>query len=185
MNRDGTAHEPQWRRALELRDAYYLFLAKLAFRAGCTEDESRSVANASIAALMSYEADPGNEPIDNERAWLAGTARNKAYEAFRQRLPHHEEFQDDTWALSRRVVSPEGYVELLETLRALRDLDDKDREAVVLAAIGYSMKEIAATFGSTESAVKQRVSRARKILAAKVDGYSTTRRSTTAPGRTE
>lgn len=68
-------------------------------------------------------------------------------------------------------------LELRQTLAALRSLPRRDREALLLRAIGdLSYDDIAAVCGSSTAAIKMRVSRARRRLAGPVKETSDGRR---------
>lgn len=64
----------------------------------------------------------------------------------------------------RTWPSPEAHLETVETLRALRSLPGSHRDAVVLAAEGFSLREIADALGISVPAAKKRVSRGRRAL---------------------
>lgn len=72
-------------------------------------------------------------------------------------------------------------LELRQTLTALRSLPRRDREALLLRAIGeLSYDDIAAVCGSSTAAIKMRVSRARRRLSEPAKETSDGRRPTPA-----
>ncbi|MEL7530126.1 MAG: RNA polymerase sigma factor [Bacteroidota bacterium] len=70
--------------------------------------------------------------------------------------------------------SPEGAAERYLLYRALQQLPDAQREALILFEIsGFSIKEIEAIQGAGKSAVKARLVRARKALATLLEDHLT------------
>jgi RNA polymerase sigma-70 factor (ECF subfamily) len=87
----------------------------------------------------------------NETDYFAGTAESRD-----QQL----EFKDVLVAPDR----PELIMEILELRSALKHLSRKNRQALLLAASGYDMAEIAKKLKIAEGTVKSRVGRARQDL---------------------
>src|ERR1700759_1543644 len=113
-------------------------------------------------------------PGTNLKAWLFTILRNQFYSdrrrAWRQtpwdqeaaeRLPGTS--QDQSWS-----------ADLSDTARALRQLPDEQREALILVgAGGFSYEDAAAICHCAVGTVKSRVARARKALIAILDGGDT------------
>ena len=106
------------------------------------------------------------QPGTNMSAWLFTILRNLFRSEYRKR---HREVEDVTGAYTDSLTSlPEqtGNLELKEFRRALNDLPDDQREALVLVgASGFSYEEAAQIAGCAVGTVKSRVNRARNRLA--------------------
>ncbi|MEZ5774288.1 MAG: sigma-70 family RNA polymerase sigma factor [Hyphomicrobiaceae bacterium] len=102
----------------------------------------------------------------NLKAWLFTILRNTFFSDYRRRT---REVEDIDGAIAERVeVLPSqfGRVELAEVSRALLQLPDEQREALVLvAAEGLSYEEAARIGGCAVGTIKSRVNRARSRLA--------------------
>ena len=82
--------------------------------------------------------------------------------------------------LSAQGVSPEAVLDIQLLYRTMDKLPVKQRDALVLFEIsGFSMKEIAEIQGSTEGAVKTKISRGRQKLKdmLREKGYNIARRT--------
>jgi DNA-directed RNA polymerase specialized sigma24 family protein len=167
VNRDPAA-EGRQQRALELREAYYVELAKYAAWQGCTRAEAQLVANDSLAQLTIRELNPGVEPIENPRAWLYGVARHKVLELFRDRRRHLPLSDLPDEHVVDPGLRPEEYIEWIEVLDAMQKLPYKHRMPLILSAQGDSIAEMARFLDCTTDAAKQRLHRARKELRARL-----------------
>lgn len=150
-------------RALELFDRHFDELASHAVILGCDHAEAEDAAKEAICALMQRK--PDDEPILNARAWLYCVTHRQALKILtdphRRHLPIGELVEHPrqwTWA------TPEDHFEAMEQLRALRDLDDDYRKAVVLAAQGHPPAQIAEIIDESIDTAKQRVSRGRATM---------------------
>lgn len=110
-------------------------------------------------------------PGTNLRAWLFTILRNTFYSATARRA---REVPDTDGAHAARLVSDPSQdwaAEFTSLRRALDDLPDEHREAIVLVgAAGLSYEEAAAITGSALGTIKSRVHRARTRLTAALDG---------------
>ncbi|WP_235716302.1 RNA polymerase sigma factor [Amycolatopsis sp. ATCC 39116] len=151
---------------MTLRKLYYADLAGYAVKLGCPVSEARTIAEDAVTELVLGEHRGTVGPIEKERAWLFATVRNMALAARRKARWNADadahliadRTRQRTWA------SPEAHLETVETLRALRSLPGSHRDAVVLAAEGFSLREIADALGVSVPAAKKRVSRGRRAL---------------------
>lgn len=102
----------------------------------------------------------------NLKAWLLTILRNHYYSEFRKR---RREVADTDGEYSARLAShPEqfGHLDMAEMIKALDQLPDDQREAILLvSAEGFSYEEAAEISGCAVGTVKSRVNRARNKLA--------------------
>ena len=102
----------------------------------------------------------------NLRAWLFTILRNVYFSLHRKRRREVEDV--DRSMAAALVVAPEqyGHVELKDFQRALLQIPDEQREALLLVgAAGFSCEEAATVAGCAVGTIKSRVSRARTRLA--------------------
>jgi RNA polymerase sigma-70 factor (ECF subfamily) len=101
----------------------------------------------------------------NIQAWLVTILRNTFYSQMRKRK---REVQDSEGSFTARLsVRPDhdGVMDLRDFRRALAELPDDQREALLLVgASGFSYEEAAGICGCAVDTVKSRVSRARTRL---------------------
>jgi RNA polymerase sigma-70 factor (ECF subfamily) len=101
----------------------------------------------------------------NIQAWLVTILRNTFYSQMRKR---GREVQDSEGTFTARLSVPpaqDGVMDLSDFRRALAELPDDQREALLLVgASGFSYEEAAAICGCAVGTVKSRVSRARSRL---------------------
>ena len=108
------------------------------------------------------------EKIENKDQllhYLVRAARNRSISIWRKQK--HQESLSELHAerLSAQGVSPEVVLDIQLLYRTMDKLPAKQRDALVLFEIsGFSMKEIAEIQGSTEGAVKTKISRGRQKL---------------------
>lgn len=101
----------------------------------------------------------------NMQAWLVTILRNHYYSQMRKR---GREVQDSEGTYTAKLsVAPahDGVMDLADFRRALMDLPDEQREALLLVgASGFSYEEAAEICGCAVGTIKSRVSRARSRL---------------------
>ncbi len=107
----------------------------------------------------------------NLKAWLFTILRNQFY-SDRRRAWRQAPWDEGA---AERVPAPRGEqtwaVQLSDTARALRQLPNEQREALILVgAGGFSYEDAAAICNCAVGTVKSRVARARKALAASLEG---------------
>ncbi len=107
----------------------------------------------------------------NLKAWLFTILRNQFY-SDRRRAWRQAPWDEGA---AERVPAPKGEqtwaVQLSDTARALRQLPNEQREALILVgAGGFSYEDAAAICNCAVGTVKSRVARARKALTASLDG---------------
>jgi RNA polymerase sigma-70 factor (ECF subfamily) len=118
-------------------------------------------------ALMKAWSNLGRfEPGTNMKAWLFTILRNTLYSTHRKRK---REVQDVDGRYSATLASHPnqmGHLDLDDFCRALDQLPDDQREALILiGASGFSYEEAAEICGCAIGTVKSRVNRARARLA--------------------
>ncbi|KPP82190.1 MAG: RNA polymerase ECF subfamily sigma 70 factor [Oceanicaulis sp. HLUCCA04] len=103
----------------------------------------------------------------NFRAWIFTIVRNQFYSNCRRSWRQVAWDQEQADRTLTGPSSMNGVLELDETRRALLELPDDQREAIILVgAGGFSYEEAANICGCAVGTVKSRVSRARSALAA-------------------
>ena len=108
------------------------------------------------------------EKIENKDQllhYLVRAARNRSISIWRKQK--HQESLSELHAerLNAQGVSPETVLDIQLLYRTMDKLPAKQRDALVLFEIsGFSMKEIAEIQGSSEGAVKTKISRGRQKL---------------------
>ncbi len=121
--------------------------------------------------MRAWKARATFEPGTNMEAWLFRILRNAHVSGIRRnaRTPQGElGLVEHTLA---GVDDPSATVALNDLRQALNRLSDEQREALVLiGAGGWSYEEAAAHAGCAVGTMKSRVHRARRLLAAYVDG---------------
>jgi RNA polymerase sigma-70 factor (ECF subfamily) len=149
-------------------------LAKVLYR----NDESAADLTQETLA-KAWQARGSFAPGTNLRAWLFTIMRNQfrseARRAWRQ-MPWDEQ-------AAERIPGPRAEqiwtLELKDTARAMKSLSKRQRDALILAAVGgLSSEDAASVLGSRPTAVKSRVSRARQAMLSMLDG-----RAPLKPGR--
>lgn len=102
----------------------------------------------------------------NLRAWLFTILRNTYFSLYRKR---RREVQDTDGIYSQRLAthgSQDGHVDLADFRKALQQLPEEQREALIMiGASGLSYEEAADVCGVALGTIKSRVNRARGKLA--------------------
>ena len=110
------------------------------------------------------------EKIENKEQllhYLIRAARNRSISNWRKQKNQTELTELHAERLSDQGVSPDIILDIQLLYRMLDKLPSKQKDALVLFEInGFSMKEIADIQGSNEGAIKTKISRGRKKLAA-------------------
>jgi RNA polymerase sigma-70 factor, ECF subfamily len=113
--------------------------------------------------LRVVRAAPGYDARERETAWVFRIAQNVVRDAWRRRARSVED------ARPMDLATPAPQAVGLDLDRALADLPDEEREALLLAEIaGLSYAEIASATGATPAAVRSRIFRARQALRARL-----------------
>ena len=99
------------------------------------------------------------------RPWLFRVTRNACLDALRQNGWDHEQLDPNANGVARPEQVLDRSERLREVVRALKELPDSQREAIVLRELeGRSHHEIAADLGITTGAVRQLIHRGRTRL---------------------
>ncbi|HMB60496.1 MAG TPA: sigma-70 family RNA polymerase sigma factor [Xanthomonadales bacterium] len=156
--------------ALVRREHGRLIAQLLAWLGGSRLDLAEDMAQEALLTAMSVW--PYRGMPDNPRAWLARVARNRAIDRLRREhrevvyeeipAPHGSDPDDQLFA--SRISDPELRLMLLCCHPALTEFD---RLALTLRVVsGFTAREIASVFLVTDSAMGQRLARARRKLKA-------------------
>ena len=101
----------------------------------------------------------------NLRPWLYRIAHNSALNVLRQAGADHEEISDQIDGVETPPQALERRERFRSVVAAVRDLPERQRDAIVLQALeGRSYDEIATEMGVTGGAVRQLLNRARTTL---------------------
>jgi RNA polymerase sigma factor (sigma-70 family) len=101
------------------------------------------------------------------RPWLYRIAHNTALNALRDRSLRHEQLDESFDGVEQPDQALERSMGLREVLRAVQDLPERQRNAIVLRELeGRSYEQIAAELGVTGGAVRQLLNRARTSVRA-------------------
>jgi len=144
-------------------------------------DAAEDIAQDALAALVRRwrRAQPPESPA----AFVFAIAKRRAWRIVSRRalLAPLDALRDMAREEPTVEQAYEHRAELAIVRSALGDLSRKDREALLLRAVGeLSFEEIAAVTGASTAAVKMRISRARRRLAALVQERLDGRRKQTA-----
>ena len=100
---------------------------------------------------------PRFDNVTHEKAWLIRVAVNLCRDMLRKRRYHEEE--------TDQIAAPEENEQYRAILDALLTLPESFRVPVTLYYVeGYSVAELADILGKTQSAIKMRLSKGRKLL---------------------
>lgn len=148
-------------------------LARLLYR---NEESAADLTQETLA--KAWAARGSFAPGTNLRAWLFTIMRNQfrteARRAWRQ-MPWDEQ-------AAERIPGPPAEqiwaLELKDTVRTMKSLPKRQREAVVLAGVGgLSSEDAASVLNCRPTALKSRVSRARQAMHSMLDGKTPLRSS--------
>ncbi|AMS40539.1 RNA polymerase sigma factor [Aminobacter sp. NyZ550] len=115
--------------------------------------------------VKAWDKQSSFQPGTNLKAWLFTILRNEFYSQMRKR---GREVQDSDGLLTARLAvhpSQPGRLDLDDFRKALEQLPEDQREAIILiGASGFSYEEAAEICGCAVGTIKSRVSRARNRL---------------------
>ncbi|MGY6661942.1 MAG: sigma-70 family RNA polymerase sigma factor [Glycocaulis sp.] len=138
-----------------------------AFARSLTGDDSAADDLTQDALMKAWNARKRFRAGSNFRAWIFTIVRNQFYSNCRRSWRQVAWDQEQADRTLTGPSSMNGVMELDETRRALLELPDDQREAIILVgAGGFSYEEAANICGCAVGTVKSRVSRARAALAA-------------------
>lgn len=150
-------------RDIDIERAYNDY-ADLMYRLALTYVHNREGAEDAVHdAFISYmEKAPAFADAAHERAWLCRVTVNKCRDAARKRKVRQYIPLDDADTVS---AAAEADSTLAELYKALDKLPDRQRLTAVLHYLeGYPIADVAKMTGTTVSAVKMRLLRARETL---------------------
>ncbi|MGE0213327.1 MAG: sigma-70 family RNA polymerase sigma factor [Parvibaculaceae bacterium] len=102
----------------------------------------------------------------NLRAWLFTILRNQFYSEMRKKKREVEDADGSLQASLSVPAAQQGHMDMVDFRRALLQLPDDQREALILVgASGFAYEEAAEICGVAVGTIKSRVSRARLKLA--------------------
>lgn len=146
-----------------LFEQYHASLVRMLYRRTGDQDRAEDLAQETFARAVAA-------PPDNPRPWLFAVALNLVREDGRKAVRQGRRLQLLRAELDVPAPAPDAQLERDEARArvqaALAQLNDRDREALLLKAEGFSYPEIAETLGLKESAVGTTLSRARQRLVA-------------------
>ncbi len=117
--------------------------------------------------VKAWQARDAFVPGTNLKAWLFTILRNQFYSDRRRAWRQVSWDQDAAERIPGTSQDPGWSAELSDTARAMRELSDEQREALILVgAGGFSYEDAAAICHCAVGTVKSRVARARKALLA-------------------
>jgi RNA polymerase sigma-70 factor (ECF subfamily) len=145
----------------ELFAEYHASLVRMLFRRTGDHDRAEEIAQETFARAVAA-------PPRNPRPWLFAVALNlvredarkasrqgRRLELYRAEQPESEEAPDESLDREERIA---------QVRTALDTLTERDREALLLKAEGFSYDEIAATLGLARGAIGTTLARARRRL---------------------
>ena len=136
-----------------------------------TKANAEDVAQDALA--KAWRARDRFEPGTNLKAWLFTIVRNEFYSQRRNawRQTHWDENLDES--IPAPAYAQEWAMQLCDAVRALRELPDSQREALILiSAGGLSYDDAAKIYSVAAGTVKSRVARGRKALSKMIDGHA-------------
>jgi RNA polymerase sigma factor (sigma-70 family) len=137
----------------------------------CLDDFVSSVALTALERIQehAFRPDPEKPLRESVRAWLGGIVRFRAMDlrrkvTLRGRVVVRGPTEEHPVDVEATVPSPEARVEAREELRAIERLkmSPMQREAVAMAAEGYTAREIGERLGVPEDTAGTYIKRARK-----------------------
>jgi RNA polymerase sigma-70 factor (ECF subfamily) len=151
----------------QLFEAYHESLLRMLWRRTGDRDRAEDIAQETFARAVAA-------PPRNPRPWLFAVALNLVREDARKEIRQGRRLQ----LLKNEAEAPPAPDEHLErdeqvarVRAALAQLNDRDREALLLKAEGFNYDEIAETLGLAKGAIGTTLARARRRL---VDAYQDT-----------
>ena len=150
-----------------LFEMYHESLVRMLHRRTGDRDRAEDLAQETFARAVAA-------PPLNPRPWLFAVALNLVREDGRRSVRQGRRLQLLKAESDQSAPSPEDELELNDRKAAVRaalaELNDRDREALLLKAEGFSYDEIAETLGLARGAIGTTLARARKRL---VEAYRT------------
>ena len=145
----------------QLFEQYYAPLVRMLYRRTGDRDRAEELAQETFARAVAA-------PPDNPRPWLFAVALNLVREESRQASTRGRKLELLRAETDRSNEGPDADFQRGEdTARihaALATLGERDREALLLKAEGFSYEEIATTLGLARGAVGTTLARARRRL---------------------
>ncbi len=141
------------------------FLRRLAISMASTRELGEDLAQGALA--KAWRSRRSFEAGSNLKAWLFTILRNEFYS--HQRRDWRQAPWDPEWLETLPAVSEEQRwaVELSDTARAMKELPDSQREALILVGLGgFSYEDAAALSNAATGTMKSRVARGRQALKA-------------------
>lgn len=144
-----------------LFELYHESLVRMLHRRTGDRDRAEDLAQETFARAVAA-------PPTNPRPWLFAVALNLVREDGRRSVRQGRRLQLLKAESEQAAPSPEDELDLSDRKAAVRaalaQLNDRDREALLLKAEGFSYEEIAATLGLAHGAIGTTLARARKRL---------------------
>lgn len=145
----------------QLFQQYYGSLVRMLYRRTGDRDRAEELAQETFARAVAA-------PPDNPRPWLFAVALNLVREDGRRSVRQERRLEllrnEEVPAATRPDAEFERREATAMVRAALSMLGDRDREALLLKAEGFSYDEIAATLGLAKGAVGTTLARARRRL---------------------
>ena len=145
----------------QLFEQYYASLVRMLYRRTGDRDRAEDLAQETFARAVSA-------PPDNPQPWLFAVALNLVREDGRRAVTRGRRLELLRSESEGPATGPDVDLERNESAArvraALAVLNERDREALLLKAEGFSYDEIAATLGLAKGAVGTTLARARRRL---------------------
>ena len=145
----------------QLFEQYYPALVRMLYRRTGDRDRAEDLAQETFARAVSA-------PPDNPRPWLFAVALNLVREDGRRTVTRGRRLELLRAEQDRPAAGPDTEVvrneDAARVRAALAQLNERDREALLLKAEGFNYEEIAATLGLAKGAVGTTLARARRRL---------------------
>ena len=146
-----------------LFEQYYASLVRMLYRRTGDRDRAEDLAQETFARAVAA-------PPDNPRPWLFAVALNLVREDGRKAVRQGRRLELYRPEVDVPSAGPDAEFERRENVARVQDalaqLNDRDREALLLKAEGFSYGEIAETLGLAPGAVGTTLARARQRLVA-------------------
>jgi RNA polymerase sigma-70 factor, ECF subfamily len=145
----------------QLFEQYYPALVRMLYRRTGDRDRAEDLAQETFARAVSA-------PPDNPRPWLFAVALNLVREEGRRSVTRGRRLELLRAEQDAPAPGPDAQVvrneDAARVRAALGELNERDREALLLKAEGFNYEEIAATLGLAKGAVGTTLARARRRL---------------------